>query len=190
MTTAPDTTPDVDDQDDDETPPTPAELLASLGQRYVRYMAEPSPADPVVAGWQYQAAALAALAARALHALNEQDPTKAGRIAAWFHGPLGYGPNPAGHEQWLERFVARDPETFQQWVDEGRQAAAASALHAIGRRDPAVLESIVVSIASPVPCQQDDHGGCRTHGWGTCGNCPHGRAQALFTTATGSSEGR
>lgn len=124
MTTAPNV-------DDDETPPTPAKLLVSLGQKYTRYMAEPSPADPVIAGWQRQAAALAALAARAVHALNEQDPTAASRLADWWHGPLGNGPDPARHERWLKRFIA-GPKTYRQWVNEGRQAAAAAALHAMG----------------------------------------------------------
>jgi len=179
MTTAPDAA-HVHDEDDDETPPTPDELLAILGQKYLRAMSEPTPAHPVVAGWQHQAAALGALAARALHALNEQDPTAAARIAAWFHGPLGYGPNPAGHEQWLERFIA-GPDMYQQWVDEGRQGAAASALHAMEQRDPAALESIVRGIASPEPCVEQG-GNCRTHSFGPFGACPHGHAQRLFAT--------
>jgi len=150
MTTAPDIA--VHDEDGDETPPSPDELLAILGQKYTRAMAEPTPANPVVFLWQMQAAALGALAARAMHALNDQDPTTAARIAAWYHGPLGNGPNPAGHLQWLERFIARSPESFQQWQDEGQQAAAASALHAMEQRDPAALGSIVRGIASPEPC--------------------------------------
>lgn len=129
MITAPNA---VSDVDDDETPPTPEQLLAELGRKYMRAMAEPTPANPATAGWQWQAAALAALAGRALHALNEQDPTAASRLSAWFHGPLGDGPNPAAHEQWLERFVA-SPETSQRWADEGRQAAAEAALHAMSQ---------------------------------------------------------
>ena len=132
MTTAPDTSTIPDE--DDETPPTPSELLTELGQLHTRAMASPHPANPEAMGWQMIAASAVAGFARALHALNEQDPTAAARIAAVYHGPLGEGPNPQAHSAWLERFIA-GPETFRQWVDEGRQAAAEAALHTMTSKE-------------------------------------------------------
>jgi hypothetical protein len=110
--------------EDDETPPTPEELLVELGQLHTRALASPLPQHPAAMGWQMIAASLASGFARALHALGERDPQAAVELATLYHGPLGDGPDPGEHTDWLIGHVAKSVDVFDQWVDEARSAAA------------------------------------------------------------------
>jgi hypothetical protein len=98
-------------------------LLTDLGELHTRTCVSPLPKHPAAMGWQVTAGSMAAGFARALHALNEVAPEKAGQIAEWFEGPFEEGPDPEEHTDWLERHVASSPEALQKWVDDGRQMA-------------------------------------------------------------------
>lgn len=108
---------------DTDTPTTPAQLLHDLGELHTRTLASPLPKHPAAMGWQVTAGAMAAGFARALHALHEVAPDKAAEVAEWFDGPLGEGPDPEEHTDWLERTVARGPELLERWVEDGRRMA-------------------------------------------------------------------
>lgn len=108
---------------DNETPPTPEQLLADLGELHTRTCVSPLPKHPAAMGWQATAGSMAAGFARALHALNVLDPAKAQEITTWFQGPFEEGPDPEEHTDWLERHVAGSLEVLQRWVDDGRRMA-------------------------------------------------------------------
>ena len=119
--------------DDTDTPTTPAQLLNDLGELHTRTVASPLPEHPAAFGWQATVGSMAAGFARALHALNEVAPEKAAEVAAWFDGPFGEGPDQARHTAWLERYVAQGPELLEQWIENGRRAAAAASAAALGK---------------------------------------------------------
>jgi hypothetical protein len=119
MTAAPET-------EETETPQTPAQLLADLGELHTRTCVSPLPKHPAAMGWQAVAGQLSGGFTRALHALNQTDPGKAAEIASWFQGPFEDGPDPEEHTDWLLTFVAKDRAVLQQWVDDGRQMAEES----------------------------------------------------------------
>ncbi|MFC9497703.1 hypothetical protein [Streptomyces sp. NPDC056982] len=109
---------------ENETPATADALLTDLGEEYTRAMSRPTPRLPQAFGWQMIAASRTAGFTRALHALQEVWPEKADEIAAWFDGPLGEGPDPAEHTDWLIGHVAQSRAEFDQWVEDGRKQAA------------------------------------------------------------------
>jgi diadenosine tetraphosphatase ApaH/serine/threonine PP2A family protein phosphatase len=111
---------------DTDVPTTPVQLLTDLGELHTRTCVSPLPKHPAAMGWQATAGSMAAGFARALHALNEVAPDKAAEVADWFDGPFGEGPDPKKHTNWLERHVVSGPAGLEQWVEEGRRAAAAA----------------------------------------------------------------
>lgn len=169
---------------DNETPTTATALLTELGEEHTRAMALPMPEHDVARGWQMIAASRTAGFARALHALNDEDPNKADEIAAWFDGQFGEGPNPVEHTDWLIRNVVEDRAEFDRWVENGRKQAADAERAAGEQRDAQAkqLADLVRDLAHGDPCRIDHNGDCQEHFWfpsdGT--PCPHGRAQALF----------
>lgn len=126
MTATPETTLSIVNDDEEETPPTPEQLLKDLGELHTRTCMSPLPRHPAAMGWQAATGSMAAGFARALHALNQLDPAKAQEIATWFDGPFGDAPDPDEHADWLERNIAKDLTEFQRWVDDGRQMAEES----------------------------------------------------------------
>lgn len=108
---------------DTETPTTTAALLADLGELHTRTCVSPLPKHPGARGWQAVSTSLSAGYARALHALNEIAPDKAAEISAWYNGPLGEGPDPEEHTDWLEQHVADGRAGIERWVEDGQAAA-------------------------------------------------------------------
>ncbi|MFB7592386.1 hypothetical protein [Streptomyces sp. NPDC056169] len=98
-------------------------LLTDLAQIHTRTVASPLPRDPGLLGWQMTAGALAAGFSVALHELAQLAPEQAERVAAWYHGPFGDGPNAMAYSAWAEKHVAGSPEKFQEWVADARERA-------------------------------------------------------------------
>lgn len=175
MTAAPET----------ETVQTPEQLLTDLGEFHMRTLVSPLPKHPAAMGWQATSGSMAAGFARALHALNEVDPTRAQEITTWFQGPFeDEGPDPEEHTDWLERTVAKgDLGVMEKWVQDGRRLAESSKAATEEReaKESKPLVDLVKDLADPDPCYFDHHGYCQAHGWfATDPACPHGRAQKLF----------
>jgi hypothetical protein len=108
---------------DTEKTQTPEELLIELAQLHIRTIVPPSPRQSAAFGWQAIAGCQAAGFARALHALMEVAPEKAGEITDWFQGPFEEGPDPEEHTDWIERTVAKDVNVLDQWITEARRLA-------------------------------------------------------------------
>ncbi|MEU9014308.1 hypothetical protein AB0D12_31965 [Streptomyces sp. NPDC048479] len=114
---------DIETTTDDVESQTPDQLLVDLAELHIRTLVSPLPKHPAAMGWQATAGAMAAGFARALHALNEAAPDKAGEITDWFQGPFGDGPDPEEHTDWTEQVIAKSPAVLEQWVTEAQELA-------------------------------------------------------------------
>ncbi|MEU6016904.1 hypothetical protein ABZ826_23500 [Streptomyces sp. NPDC047515] len=102
---------------------TPETLRIDLAQLHVRSTASPLPKHPAAMGWQMTAGSLAALASRLLNVVQRTAPEEAARIAEWFAGPFGDGPDLEEHTDWIAEHVAGSWDVTETWVQEARQLA-------------------------------------------------------------------
>ncbi|WP_328903284.1 hypothetical protein OHR86_28185 [Streptomyces sp. NBC_00441] len=117
MTTTPETA--VDD-DVDTSPET---LSIDLAQLHLRAIASPLPKQPAVMGWQMTAGSLTALASRLLDVVQHTAPQEAARIADWFAGPFGDGPDLEEHHDWIADRVAGSWGVAEEWIQDARRLA-------------------------------------------------------------------
>ncbi|WP_228981393.1 hypothetical protein [Streptomyces sp. DH12] len=130
------TTPRIDDLIEDDVDVTPQTLLTDLAQLHLRAIAPPTPRYPAAMGWQMQAAALAGLSTRLLHALLAAAPQAAAELAEWYAGPFGDGPDLIDGVEWLDDHVARPAGAdIEAWILEGRRAAEKAAARVADRDD-------------------------------------------------------
>lgn len=111
-----------------DTTPTPQTLLTTLTHLHLQAATTPLPTNHAALGWQMHTAAVTSLAARLLHALATADPQQAAVVAAWYAGPFGDGPNPAGHLPWIDQHIARPAGAdIDEWITDAQQRATHAA---------------------------------------------------------------
>ena len=110
----------IDEPDTDASPET---LCVDLAQLHLRAVASPLPKQPAAMGWQMTAASLSALASRLLDVVQRTAPGEAARIAEWFSGPFGDGPDLEEHHDWVTDNVSGSWDLTEKWIQEARHLA-------------------------------------------------------------------
>ncbi|GAA0501222.1 hypothetical protein [Streptomyces olivaceiscleroticus] len=111
----------------------PTQLIEELYRDYLRTTASPLPQHPATLGWQMNTAQALSGLVMALFHLDKANPSMAQELVDWWTrkgdentGPQE-GPNPAEFEAWAKGQIARNPQRFEQWVTEAREAAETAA---------------------------------------------------------------
>lgn len=144
---------------------TPQQLQEELTELFFRTIGSPLPRHAGALGWQMQASALAIGFTRALHALDEVAPKEAAELAKWWDGPLGEGPDGEEFAAWAYDHVARNPEQFQEWIDNGRQAAQQAASSTPWGDEQATTHPLAVTDELPAETTQP------SGDWEDCNAC-------------------
>jgi hypothetical protein len=117
---------DIDGADaEDRTPET---LLRNLTQLHLQTMPTASAQEQASGGWRAVASCTSVLAARLLHVVQRIAPDEAARIADWYAGPFGEGPDGGKCVAWLAEHVAAPAGAdIETWIDEAHTRALTAA---------------------------------------------------------------
>lgn len=113
----------IDVTDESSADTSPATLSIDLAQLHLRTTASPLPKQPAAMGWQMTAGSLSALASRLLDVVQRTAPGEAARIAEWFSGPFGDGPDLEEHHDWVTDNISGSWDLTEKWIQEARQLA-------------------------------------------------------------------
>jgi hypothetical protein len=119
---------DIDIDIDEAEGRSPEALLVDLAQLHLQTIASPSPQNPEAMGWRAVASCTSVLAARLLHVVQRTAPEEAARIADWYAGPFGEGPDGMDCMNWLAMQVAAPAGAdIETWINEAHARAKQSA---------------------------------------------------------------